>query len=69
MTSLQSWMERAKETDESLAERVGVSRVQISRIRRRMVRPSLKLAATLEDITGIPAAQFAREPLVKEEGA
>lgn len=63
MTDLQTWMERARESDASLAEKTGVSRVQISRVRRRICAPSLSLAARLEEITGIPAASFARSAL------
>lgn len=59
MSHLQEWMSRAHETDASLAEKVGVSRVQISRIRRNKCGPSLPLAAKLEVLTGIPAASFA----------
>lgn len=62
MSSLAAWMDRAHETDETLAAKVGVSRVQISRIRRRVCEPSLAVAASLEAITGIPAASFAKQP-------
>lgn len=53
-------MEAASETDQTLAEKVGVSRVQISRIRRCQSKPSPQLAATLERVTGIPAWEFVR---------
>lgn len=62
MTDLQSWMSRAHETDETLAEKLGVSRVQVSRVRRRKCRPSLGLAVRLEGLTGIPASSFASSP-------
>lgn len=55
MNALASWMDRADEGDDTLAEKVGVSRVQISRIRRNLSRPSPELAAKLEVVTGVPA--------------
>lgn len=60
MNALAKWMETAPETDESLAAKVGVSRVQISRIRRDLSAPSPKLAEKLEGVTGVPAWDFLR---------
>lgn len=58
MGPLEAWMTREGETDESLSPKVGLSRVQISRLRRRVYRPSVETARKLETITGIPAAEF-----------
>jgi transcriptional regulator with XRE-family HTH domain len=54
-------MEAAEITDEKLAEKVGVSRVQITRLRNRANLPSLKTARALESVTGIPAGKFLTE--------
>lgn len=53
---LQAWMGENKETDESLSRKVGVSRVQIRRIRLGENHPSRDTALKLEQITGISAA-------------
>jgi transcriptional regulator with XRE-family HTH domain len=53
-------MDARSETDEALAAKVGVSRVQINRIRRNLSRPSPKLAERLESVTGVPAWDFLR---------
>lgn len=53
-------MARARETDATLAEKLEISRVQVSRIRRAKSRPSLSVAVKLEGLTGIPAARFAQ---------
>lgn len=58
MGPLDTWMTSAGETNESLALKVGLSRVQISRLRRRIYRPSVETARKLEEITNIPAAEF-----------
>ena len=58
MSDLQNWMAEHGETDESLSPRVGVSRVQVSRIRRKICRPSIVTALRLEQVTGIPAAKL-----------
>lgn len=56
---LQEWMEAQKLTDAALAERVdGLSRSQVSRIRRRKSIPSPQTAKKLEQATGIPAETF-----------
>lgn len=44
--------------DEALAPKLNVSRVHVSRLRRRICRPSLETAKRLEEITKIPAADF-----------
>ena len=43
-----------------MAPKLGVSRVQVSRLRRGKHKPSLKLAVTLESLTGIPAWDWIR---------
>lgn len=47
-----------KVRDEALAAKVGVSRVQILRLRKGDNRPSSKTALRLQEVTGIPAAKF-----------
>lgn len=51
-------MAEAGETDETLSGKTGVSRVQISRIRRGLSKPSAALAEELSRISGIPAWDF-----------
>lgn len=58
MTKLAEWMRANEETDETLASKLGVSRVHVSRLRRDVHRPRPGLARKLEELTGIPAAQF-----------
>lgn len=59
MTTLAEWMEKKALKDRDLASRVeGLSRSQISRIRRRKSRPTPETAQKLEAVTGIPAAQL-----------
>lgn len=53
-------MNAKKVSDEALAAQVGASRVQISRIRRNLSKPSPRLAEKLERITGLPAWDFLR---------
>lgn len=48
-------------TDQTLADKVGVSRVFITRIRNGKRRPSIGVAARLEAATGVKAAEFAAE--------
>lgn len=67
MADLNSWMDDAGESDESLAPKLGVSRVQVSRIRRGVNKPSATVAARLEELTGIPAWDFLR-PARQPEG-
>ncbi len=59
-TPLSAWMHGARENDASLAAKVGVSRVQILRIRKGQSKPSPKLAQKLEKETGVPAWEFLR---------
>ena len=58
MSTLADWMRRNAETDQSLAPKIGVSRVHVSRLRRNVHRPSRELAMKLEEVTHIPAADF-----------
>lgn len=44
--------------DEGLAAKVGVSRVQIYRLRTGVNRPSRETALKLQEITGIPAGKL-----------
>lgn len=70
MSRLKQWMEDAKETDQSLGAKVGVSRVQISRIRRGINGASRATAQRLEEVTGIAWSTFiepSREPAEKSE--
>lgn len=52
-------MEAKGLTDESLAKLVGVSRPFITRIKNGKRKPSIEVAAKLEQHTGVPAADFA----------
>lgn len=58
MSDLKAWMGAHDENDESLSRKVGVSRVQIRRIRLGENRPSPETALRLQEVTGIPAASF-----------
>lgn len=58
MRNLHEWMEANNENDATMAPKLGVSRVQVSRIRRRICRPSPGVAMKLEKITGIAASEF-----------
>lgn len=58
MDELRNWMQQNGETDATLARKVAVSRVQISRIRRAKSGVSVKTARALEALTEIPAAKF-----------
>lgn len=60
MADLASWMEARGETDATLATKVGVSRVQITRIRNGVSKPSPRVAMELERLTAIPAWEFLR---------
>lgn len=55
---MQKWMDTKEETDVSLAPRIGVSRVQILRIRSGQCGASKKTAKRLEKVTGIPWHEF-----------
>lgn len=61
-------MTGAGESDETLAPKIGVSRVQVSRIRRNINKPSPSVAAKLEELTGIPAWDFLRPSRLQESG-
>ena len=58
MTLLKKWMADHGYTDEALSERVGVTRVQILRLRLGQNRPSQKTARKLEEVTKIPAGDL-----------
>lgn len=58
MANLSQWMRLNGETDQSLAPKIGVSRVHVSRLRRNIHKPSPELAKKLELVTQIPAAEF-----------
>lgn len=57
---LKDWRERSGKSRADLAQEVGVSDVSIWRIEEGKQTPSLRLAAKLEQITGIPAREFAK---------
>lgn len=71
MNALATWMAAHNETDETVASKVDVSRVQVSRIRRGLSRPSLALAEKLEGLTGVAAWDFLRpsEAPARDEAA
>lgn len=54
MRPLERWMSEKQMRNEDLAPRVGVSRVQIHRIRTGQNSPSLKTARKLAEITKLP---------------
>lgn len=56
--TLEEAMDAKGFTDASLAERVGVSRPFITRIKNGKRTPSLKVAVEIEKATGIPAAKL-----------
>lgn len=58
MHDLKTWMAEAKETDESLAAKVGVSRTQITRIKNGASGASKETALELERVTGIQWHEF-----------
>jgi len=59
MTALKDWMERKALSDADVAARIdGLSRSQVSRIRRGVSRPSPETAEKLAALTRIPAAKF-----------
>jgi predicted transcriptional regulator len=58
MQTLAKWMEDSGTKDGALSKRLGVSRVQVLRLRRRLCRPSVETALKLEEITQIPAADL-----------
>lgn len=64
MTQLQQWMDDAKETDLTLAGKLGISRVHVSRLRRGKYGASKATALKLEEVTGIAWHAFI-EPSVE----
>lgn len=58
MADLEQWMTDNKETDESLAGKLGISRVSVTRIRNGVHGASKKTALRLEAITGFPWFEF-----------
>lgn len=58
MSKLQTWMAGANKDDEAVSLLVGLSRAQVSRIRRSKSRPSPDAAVKLELVTGIPWHEF-----------
>ncbi len=59
---LKDWRERSGKSRADLAREVGVSDVSIWRIEEGRQTPSLRVAAKLEQITGIPAREFVGSP-------
>lgn len=60
--TLQEWMDLKGWKDADLAARLpGLSRSQVSRIRRRKSIPPPETAKRLEEVTGIPAERLAFE--------
>lgn len=55
---LSDWRKKNEVTRAQLAQRVGTSEVSIWRIENDQQTPSLRLAAKLEEETGIPAKDF-----------
>lgn len=58
MGDLQRWMKRRKVDDDYVAEKTGISRSQVSRIRRLESRPSQDSAERLAALTRIPWHRF-----------
>lgn len=56
-------------TDQTLADKVGLSRPSITKIRLGYRQPSIGVAAKLEEATGIPAAEFAKGQTKRAEAA
>ena len=61
---LQKWLEAAKMTQAEMARRVDYDRSNFYRVLQGTIRPSLNLAARIEDVTGgaIPAIDWAEQP-------
>ena len=64
MTDLQQWMTTHKETDQTLSEKLGVSRAHVSRLRRGVYGASKGTALRIEEVTGIAWHTFI-EPRVE----
>lgn len=60
--ALQRWMRGREISAPELAEKIGVSRIQIHSYISGAKRPNLDHAAELERITGIPARRWAERP-------
>ena len=60
MSKLQNWMTKNGWNDTQMAEAVGVSRVQINRIRRGVCGASVHTALRLQEITKIRWTHFIR---------
>lgn len=58
MQKLQDWMIVKGERDETLAPKLGITRVQMSRIRRSVNGASKRTALELERLTNIPWYEF-----------
>lgn len=59
MTPFEAWMKAKAYRDADVADRVeGLSRSQVSRIRRRKSIPPLQTARKLAVLTGIPVEEF-----------
>jgi plasmid maintenance system antidote protein VapI len=58
VTSLQEWMKVEQRKDADLAPVLEISRVQVSRLRRKVNGASRKTALKLEQLTGIPWHNF-----------
>lgn len=58
VTPLQEWMTEAGLKDRQVAEKVGLSRVHVSRIRRGLLGASVPAAKRLEELTRIPHWKF-----------
>lgn len=65
MAELSDWMSNHRETDQTFAPKLGVSRVHVSRLRRGVHKPSPELAVKIEDITGIPAWELLKPDSVE----
>lgn len=62
MMSLQAWMDRHDKCDHDVAVAIGLSRPQVSRIRRGLTTASVATAKRLEALTGIKWFQFMDRP-------
>lgn len=62
--TLSDWMAQEGITDEQMAEKCGVDRVTISRVRRHVNRPSWSLVLKIKDLSGgaVTADDFAIMP-------
>jgi transcriptional regulator with XRE-family HTH domain len=55
---ISAWMEKHGLDDKAAAERFGLDRSQVWRLRHGVCRPSIKTAQRLEPIIGVPAAHL-----------